>query len=143
MDLTKLFLERSGGFTVDTTTSAQEAIGKLRDRRYDAIISDFEMPEMNGIEFLKKIRTSGNTIPFIIFTGRGREEVVIQALNEGADFYLQKGGESKAQFAELAHKIRQAVQQRRAEINIRDLSGERLTSSISCRMQLLLLTTTA
>ena len=121
LDLTKIFLERSGGFTVDTTTSAKEAIGNLRERQYDAIVSDFEMPAMNGIEFLKEIRTSGNTIPFIIFTGKGREEVVIQALNEGADFYLQKGVETKSQFAELAHKIRQSVQQRRAETSIRDL----------------------
>ena len=51
---------------------------------------------------------------------RGREEVVIQALNEGADFYLQKGGDLKAQFAELRHKIRQAVQQRQKEAIIRD-----------------------
>jgi PAS domain S-box-containing protein len=75
---------------------------------------------MDGIEFLKKVRRSGNTIPFILFTGRGREEVVIQALNEGADFYLQKGGEPVSQFTELAHKIRQSVQQRQAEIMIRD-----------------------
>ncbi|MFZ1957458.1 MAG: response regulator, partial [Methanoregula sp.] len=123
LDITKHYLERSGEFRVDTATSANEAISKLmeQERLYEAIISDFQMPEMNGIEFLKKIRTTGNTIPFIIFTGKGREEVVIQALNEGADSYIQKGGEPKAQFAELAHKIRQSVQQRRAEINIRDL----------------------
>jgi PAS domain S-box-containing protein len=78
------------------------------------------MPVMDGIEFLKRVRASGSTLPFIIFTGRGREEIVIQALNEGADFYLQKGGEPVSQFAELAHKIRQAVQQRRAEASIRD-----------------------
>jgi len=86
------------------------------------------MPVMDGIEFLKKIRASGNNIPFIIFTGRGREEVVIQALNEGADFYLQKGGEAKAQFAELAHKIRHAVERRRADKKVSD--QERLQSEI-------------
>ena len=59
---------------------------------YDAIISDYQIPDMDGIEFLKKVRSSGNSIPFIIFTGKGREEVVIEALNAGADFYLQKGG---------------------------------------------------
>ena len=78
------------------------------------------MPGMDGIEFLKTVRTSGNTIPFILFTGRGREDIVIQALNEGADFYLQKGGEPVSQFAELAHQIRQAVMQRQAEASIRD-----------------------
>ena len=78
----------------------------MNTERYDAIISDYQMPEMDGITFLKELKASGNTTPFIIFTGRGREEVAIEALNEGADFYLQKGGEPKSQFAELAHKIR-------------------------------------
>jgi len=73
------------------------------------------MPEMDGIAFLKKVRTSGNTIPFILFTGKGREEVVIDAINSGVDFYLQKGGDPTAQFAELAHKIRQAVRRKQAE----------------------------
>jgi PAS domain S-box-containing protein len=66
------------------------------------------------------VRNSNNHIPFILFTGRGREEIVIQALNEGADFYLQKGGDPVPQFAELAHKVRLAVEQRKAETSIRD-----------------------
>jgi len=92
----------------------------MHAKAYDAIISDYQMPVMDGIAFLKTVRASGNTIPFILFTGRGREEVVIQALNEGADFYLQKGGEPVSQFTELGHQIRLAVTQRRAEVTIRD-----------------------
>ncbi len=46
--------------------------------------------------------------------------VVIEAINSGADFYLQKGGQPRAQFAELAHKVRQAVQRRRAEISLQE-----------------------
>jgi len=112
LDLCRTFLERSGDFTVTTATSAPEAIGVLEKERFDAIISDYQMPGMDGIEFLKHLKAEGNTTPFIIFTGKGREEVVIEALNAGADFYLQKGGEAKAQFAELAHKILMAVQHR-------------------------------
>jgi PAS domain S-box-containing protein len=73
------------------------------------------MSDMDGIAFLKKLKASGNLTPFIIFTGRGREEVVIEALNNGADFYIQKGGDIKAQFAELSNKIRYAVTRRKAE----------------------------
>ena len=120
LEIGRLFLEQSGLFSVDTVTSAPEALLAIGGKGYDAIISDYQMPEMNGIEFLKHVRSSGNTVPFIIFTGRGREEVVIQALNEGADFYLQKGGEPVSQFAELGHKVQMAVQQRRAETSIRD-----------------------
>ncbi|MDD1683239.1 MAG: PAS domain S-box protein [Methanoregula sp.] len=120
LEIGKLFLEEGGQFRVETLTSASEALEILSREQYDAIISDYQMPVMDGIEFLKRVRSSGNTVPFIIFTGRGREEIVIQALNEGADFYLQKGGEPVSQFTELAHKIRQAVLQRRAEASIRD-----------------------
>jgi PAS domain S-box-containing protein len=121
LEIAKLFLERNGQFSVDTITSAPAALNLLTTKKYDAIISDYQMPDMDGINFLKKVRTSGNTLPFILFTGRGREEVVIQAINEGVDFYLQKGGEPVPQFTELEHKIRQAVQRRRDEANIRDL----------------------
>ncbi len=119
LTIAKLFLEREGTFTVDTLTSAIVALEKLNSERYDAIISDYHMPEMDGITFLKKLKASGDATPFIIFTGRGREEVVIEALNEGADFYLQKGGEPKSQFAELSNKIRYAVTRRRAEEALR------------------------
>ena len=115
LELGKLFLEKMGDFRVETITSATDALPRLSTATFDAIISDYQMPGMDGIEFLRKVRSSGDAIPFILFTGRGREEVVIEAINNGADFYIQKGGEPKAQFAELAHKIRQAVSRRRYE----------------------------
>jgi len=120
LDLTRRFLERDREYSVDCAVSARIALEKISSRPYDVIVSDYQMPGMDGISFLKSLRASGNSTPFIIFTGKGREEVVIQALNEGADFYLQKGGDPNAQFAELAHKVRQAVQQQRAEARIRD-----------------------
>jgi len=115
LEVAQVFLEESGEFTVGISTSAKEALDSASITSYDAIVSDYQMPGMNGIEFLKEIRRRFGDIPFILFTGRGREEVVIEAINNGADFYLQKGGEPEAQFAELAHKIRQAVARRRAE----------------------------
>ncbi len=114
LDRTKLFLEETGDFSVVTVTSAPLAIEKIDQEHYDAVVSDYQMPGMNGIEFLQTLRSSGNTIPFILFTGRSRESIVIQAINSGADFYLQKGGDPAAQFAELTQKIRIAVERRRA-----------------------------
>jgi len=121
LDLAKIFLERTGDFRVDTVTSASAALDTLARTSYDCIISDYQMPVMDGIAFLKTIRSRGNVVPFIIFTGKGREEVVIEALNSGADFYLQKGGDPKAQFVELAHKIRQAIQIKIAQKTMQDL----------------------
>lgn len=109
LELGKLFLEQSGDMTVVTTTSAHGALEILRQKIVDAVVSDFQMPDMDGISLLKQIRAGWNGLPFILFTMRGREEVVIEALNNGADFYLQKGDDPTAQFTELRHKIHQAV----------------------------------
>jgi PAS domain S-box-containing protein len=119
LDISKLFLEKAGDFSVTTASSAADAIRLLNHEHFDVIISDYQMPGMDGIKFLVGVRKHFGSIPFILFTGRGREEVVIQAINSGADFYLQKGGEPTAQFAELSNKIRYAVSRRRAEEAIR------------------------
>jgi len=120
LEIAKLFLETSNEFIVDTKTSAQEGLDLLKHHSFEAIISDYQMPGMDGIVFLKAVRERFGDIPFILFTGRGREEVVIDAINNGADFYLQKGGDPEAQFVELAHKIRQAVRRKQAEISLKE-----------------------
>jgi PAS domain S-box-containing protein len=130
LDIAKFFLESLGEFSVTTENSARNAIELTIFRNFDVVVSDFQMPEMDGIEFLKAIREMDKNIPFILFTGRGREEVVIGAINNGADFYVQKGGEPEAQFAELAHKIRQAVARRKAEISLVE-SEKRLADIIN------------
>ncbi|MDO9034225.1 MAG: PAS domain S-box protein [Methanoregula sp.] len=114
LDLAKVFLERSPDFCVKTQISAHAALNSPLITSCDVIVSDYQMPEMDGIEFLKAIRKRFGALPFILFTGRGREEVVIEAINNGVDFYLQKGGDPKSQFAELSHKIRMAVERKRA-----------------------------
>jgi len=113
--IAKRFLERSGECRVDIANSAADAFVLLKKIQYDAVVSDYLMPDMDGITFLKAVRSVNTSIPFIVFTGKGREEVVIEALNSGADFYLQKGGEPAAQFTELMSKIRKGVEQRRAQ----------------------------
>ncbi|HUK92898.1 MAG TPA: response regulator [Methanomicrobiales archaeon] len=120
LELTTLFLGRNPDLSIDTALSARLALEKLRLRPYDVIVADYLMPEMDGIEFLKGLRAEGCTIPFIIFTGKGREDVAIEALNTGADFYLQKGGDPRSQFAELANMIRQAARKRQAEDALRE-----------------------
>ena len=118
LEIGKEFLGQSGALAVDTALSASEAREMLLSGHYDAIVSDYQMPVTNGIEFLKYVRQTYGDLPFILFTGKGREEVVIEALNFGADFYVQKGGKPVPQFTELEHKIRQAVQQRQANRQI-------------------------
>lgn len=114
LEVSKSFLEENGLFKVETSASAVEALRIEDIQRYDAIVSDYKMSGMDGIEFLKHLRKHGNNVPFILFTGRGREEVAIDALNAGADFYLKKGADVKAQYAELSNCIDQAVARCRA-----------------------------
>ena len=122
-EIGKYFLEKTGDFTVDTLGLAKKALALENLATYDAIVSDYQMPGMDGIGLLTQIRATGSTVPFILFTGKGREEVVIRALDGGADFYVMKGGDPTAQFAELAHKIRIAVQRQRDRKRIE--AGER------------------
>jgi PAS domain S-box-containing protein len=119
LDLCKIFLEKEGEFSVVTVTSAKEGLQILSEGMIDAVVSDYQMPFIDGIEFLKQVRTKFDDIPFILFTGKGREEVAVQAINNGADFYLQKGGDPRAQFSELSHKVRQAFRRKKAEEELR------------------------
>ena len=98
--LTKEFLETFDLFHVDTVHSVGEAMEALSDHRYDAIVSDYQMP-VDGIFFLRELRSRGDHTPSILFTGNGREEIVIEAIDSGADAYVQKGGETRSVFSDL------------------------------------------
>jgi CheY-like chemotaxis protein/signal transduction histidine kinase len=128
LDLGKLFLEREGLFKVATASSGEEGISLLSKNNYDVILCDYHMPKMDGIELLKYTRKNISAdIPFILFTGRSREAVVIEALNNGATAYVQKGGEVDSQFAELASKIvlvADRMRDKRTNESSRELSTE-------------------
>lgn len=109
LDLICRFLEREEEMRIDTCMSAHEALEALNNTYYDAIVLDYELPGMNGIEFLKLVKSQGDDTPVIVFTGKGREEIVIKALNYGADYYLQKRGDPRLNFLELLYMIREAV----------------------------------
>ena len=119
LDIAKIFLERDPHFSTETASSGERALELIEKISFDAIVSDYQMPGMDGLALLSHIRKQGISIPFIILTGRGREEVVIEALNLGADFYLQKGGDPKPQFAELRSKIIHSVDKQKAEENVK------------------------
>ncbi len=120
LDVTKFFLVRDGGIDVETAKSAKEAMAKLAGASFDAIVADYLLPEMDGIEFLKVIRAQGTDIPFILLTGKGKEGVAIEALNNGADFYLEKGTNPVTLYAELIHSITKAVALRQSEEALRE-----------------------
>jgi len=128
LDQTEIFLKgKVRDLEVDKFTTAEKALSALKENTYDVIVSDYQMPGMDGLDFLEEVREErGIDIPFIIFTGRGREEVAIEALNLGADRYLQKGGDPKSQYGLLAEAVTQEydrwVSQKKLERSEREKS---------------------
>jgi len=120
LEAVKISLEDTGVCTVDTAVSAELAMEMLRSHPYDAIISDYAMPDINGIELLRMVREEFGEIPFIMYTVIPREDVLIEAINSGVTFYLQKGTERGVQTAELIHVIEQATTRRTAELALRE-----------------------
>lgn len=94
---------------VTTCSTVKEALDILTTKQFECIISDYQMPQIDGLELLKIIRKQNEKIPFIIFTGKSREEVAIEALNLGASQYLIKGSDIESQYHQLGHSIRQLV----------------------------------
>jgi PAS domain S-box-containing protein len=130
LGLNKIYLEKTGEFSVDIAPTAEDALGMIRQKPYDAIISDYDMPNMNGIEFLKLVRSHYEGFPFLLFTGKGREEIAIEALDNGVDYYIQKGPDMHGMIAELTHKTKRAIERRRTgdELN---RSRQQLTDIIN------------
>ncbi len=112
VELTAAFLEREyGSFEVVGATSASEGLERLDADPPDCVVSDYNMPGMDGIELLQTVREEFPELPFILYTGRGSEAVASDAISAGVTDYLQKQPGSE-QFELLANRIRNAVQRR-------------------------------
>jgi PAS domain S-box-containing protein len=108
------FLERENDrLHVQTATGASAGLDRLEQEGIDCIVSDYEMPEMNGIEFLSAVREEYPDLPFILYTGKGSEEVASDAISNGVTDYLQKET-GTGQYTVLANRIGNAVEQYRA-----------------------------
>ncbi|MDD4326000.1 MAG: PAS domain S-box protein [Candidatus Bathyarchaeota archaeon] len=107
LEISKEILESENNFKVTTATSVDQALRIMEKNVFDVIVSDYEMPQKTGLDFLENLRAVGITTPFILFTGKGREEVAVKALNLGADGYINKHGNPETVYGELSHHIRQ------------------------------------
>ena len=114
LSVSKELLEAEGKFQIESANSVEEALQKLKEKPFEAIISDYEMPHKNGLQFLEEIRQQKNEVAFVMFTGRGREEVAVRALNLGADRYINKNGDPDAVYCELAFAVTKIVERKKA-----------------------------
>ncbi|WP_049985260.1 hybrid sensor histidine kinase/response regulator [Halobellus rufus] len=120
-ELAATFLERvAPRLSVRSATSVAEAQTLLTEHDVDCVVSDYDMPGQTGIEFLEAVRDAHPELPFILYTGKGSEEVASEAISAGVTDYLQKGMESE-QYELLANRICNAVDARQS----RELLSER------------------
>ncbi len=91
LEVLKNYFGRNPVFSVFGCTTPTEALELISQYQFDAIISDYAMPEMDGISLLKEIRAQNDQALFIIFTGRHLAQVAIETLNNGGNYYVQKG----------------------------------------------------
>ena len=107
--LEKISLGEPGVLTVTTALSAREALMDMETNRFDAVVADYQMPGMDGIGLLKRVHAANPGLPFILYTRKGQEEIVFEASNSDAEFYLQKNGELMVEFARLKDMIFKSV----------------------------------
>lgn len=100
--------------TVETTTDPNTALDIISQESIDCIVADHDMPDQTGIEFLHSVRESHPSLPFILFTGKGSEELATEAIRAGVTDYVQKRPNPE-QFELLIKRIRNAVLYHRTE----------------------------
>jgi PAS domain S-box-containing protein len=115
LDLTSAFLDREVDWSITTEAepSPEAALTRVVDGEVDCIISDYDMPGMNGLDVFEAVRDRGVEVPFILYTGKGSEEIASQALNAGVTGYLQKGGPDQQR--RLANRVQHVLDDRRTQ----------------------------
>ena len=125
-ELVATFLEReTDRFRVETATSVADGLARLTAGEFHCVVSDYDMPERDGLDFLDAVRETAPELPFILYTGKGSEEVASDAISAGVTDYLQKD-RGTGQYTVLANRIENAVEQYRARAAL-EASEERLS----------------
>jgi CheY-like chemotaxis protein len=84
------FLLEDGGWEVETAANGLEALLAIRRQATDVVVTDLEMPEMNGLQLVETIRREHPALPVVLMTAHGSEEVAALALRKGATSYVPK-----------------------------------------------------
>lgn len=130
LEITERYFEKSPhNFSIETCQEPEEALGKIEEKAIDCIISDYQMPQMDGLELLEKIRQEYPGLPFLLITSKGSEDVASEAISKGVTDYIQKGGMEKYEL--VAKRVKNAVarSQQDEELNKR-LKQQKVTAEL-------------
>jgi len=109
LELTGTFLRReSDRLAVETETSATAARDRVAEGEFDCVVSDFRMPEMDGLELFEAVRETDPDIPFLLFTAAADRETSEAARSAGVTGFVRKGAGTE-HYAELATLIAEAA----------------------------------
>ncbi len=119
------------GFIVDLAYSGEEGLSFLESHTYDAIILDWLLPGIDGVDVCKTIRDSGSTVPIIMLTAKVFIEDRVLGLDSGADDYMSKPFYFEELLARVKAVIRRASYKSDPMIHIDDLSLNTNTREVS------------
>ncbi|WP_222845550.1 PAS domain-containing protein [Natronomonas salsuginis] len=109
LDLTAAFPDRElADVSVTSETTPDDALSRLETESFDCVVSEYEMSGRSGLELFEAIREDHPLLPFVLYTGKGSEEIASQAVNAGVTGYFQKGGPDQQR--RLANRVRQAAE---------------------------------
>ena len=94
-------------FSISVSTSANEGLKEIEQKSFDTVLLDYSLPDMDGLEVLKKLRQKHLSIPVIVITGQGDEKTAVQAMKLGAyDYVIKEHG----LFSVLPRTIAKAIE---------------------------------
>ena len=112
LESVKKGLDLKGNYAFDLAFSAEEALEKMSQNDYVAIVCDIQMPVIDGFEFLKSLREDGNDVPFIVFTVTDDKATALKAFRFGANGFVGKYGKPEVVLSTLVKCIEDAVSNR-------------------------------
>jgi CheY-like chemotaxis protein len=109
LELTETFLEREAdALSVLTEPRANAAVDRATDDDIDCVVSDYRMPEMDGLELFETVRNRDGDLPFFLVTAAADEKTLNRAEDAGVTGFIQKGAGTD-HYTDLANRIIDAV----------------------------------
>jgi len=115
----RVFHRKGSEFRITTVENGSACLEKLGGEPFDAVLLDYSLPKMTGLDVLRQIRERGTTVPVIMVTGQGDESVAVEAMKIGAADYIIK---SKDYFETLPMVVESVIRKHRLETNFQEAS---------------------